>query len=497
LFPFVSILRQNRKTVLSFQTLLIQTIMKRLPLITVLILLLLFALAIFFYFSLGSQPKIVGEEDPDHVPNSELESTIKNNSEYASYVYVSGVGYVLKDRRIVLLVGKDTSDARQAEAIKNVEKDLESYWKWRILTGDRKIEDLTSKANQTYSDRKIGGEGTGEEIPRKGFFSRILDVFKVANAVIVVQDNAKKCDCDNDLLLLSGPDLHLMATTLNPDGPAAGMGGTAEFNSSIIQTKSLKLPQTEPQSGDGNNASLLVGIIDSGLNNEKLIASKLDNILNYNFLSHTSDVTDSFMHGTEIARIIAKETNGVNISMVGLKTFDNKNVGNLYDNLCAILYSIKNNIKIVNASWGTFQKQQVPIFDEVLRRAKTANMVVICSAGNKKVDIDIESYYPACYADNSEFGSHLITVTSKYDSVVCQNFSSSGTKIDLTYKSDTNCYHLIPNSSDSGSFAKPGTSYATPYVTADVIKYLQTHTSGFSKSGYIGSIPASSPIKQY
>jgi hypothetical protein len=462
--------------------------MKRL---LILILILLGLFFVFFYFSLGSQPKLVGEEESPPT-GTELDSTIKNNPIYASYVYVKGAGYVLKDRRIVLLVGQDTAQSRQGDAIKSVEKDLESYWKWQVLLGRRNIEDIPSQQNQKGEYDVAKGRETSKNI-----FSRILDVFKVADAVNVIRDTAKTCDCDDDLLLLAGPDLHLIQTTLNPDGPAAGMGGTSGFNSSIIQTKSLKLPQTEPQSGYGQKPSLLVGIIDSGLNNEKYIASKLDNTLNYNFLSHTADVSDTFMHGTEIARIIAKETNGVNISMVGLKTFDNNDIGNLYDNLCAILYSIKHNIKIVNASWGTFQKQQVPIFDEVLIRAKTANMVVVCSAGNKKVDIDIESYYPACYADNSEFGSHLITVTSKYDSVVCQNFSSSGTKIDLTYQSDANCYHSIPNASGSGGFLKPGTSYATPYITADVIKYLQTHSSGFSKSGYVGSIPSSSPIKQY
>ena len=49
----------------------------------------------------------------------------------------------------------------------------------------------------------------------------------MADVVIVVRDNAKTCDCDDDLLLLSGPDLHLISTTLNPDGGAVGMGPPA------------------------------------------------------------------------------------------------------------------------------------------------------------------------------------------------------------------------------------------------------------------------------
>lgn len=490
--------------------------MRRL-LILILILLVLFSL--FFYFSLGSQPKIVGEEDPSHIPNSELESTIKNNPEYASYVYVSGVGYVLKDRRIVLLVGKDTSDARQAEAIKNVEKDLESYWKWRILTGDRKIEDLTSKANQTFSNRKIGGEE--EQISRKGIFSRILDVFKVADAIIIVQDKAKKCDCDNDLLLLSGPDLHLISTTLNPDGPGAALGNHPDGNGAgssgtsydkLSYFSNYKLPQQEPQVGYGRGDTFLVGIIDSGINfgeqpkpskgtvfeNEEYITPKIESSLNYNFIRNNTEVIDSVIHGTKIARIIVKHTSSDKIKIVGLKTFDKNKVGNLYDNLCAVLYAIKLDMKIVNASWGASMKGSIPVFEEVIRRAKIANMPLVCSAGNDKIDLDLKPYFPACYADHSELGNYVITVTSKYDSV-CQNFSSSGKKIDLAFKTDSMCRHAIPDAINGnvGSIFNPGTSYAAPYITADVINYLLLHPSGFSKSGYIGSIPVGSDMKKY
>lgn len=456
----------------------------------ILILILLGLFSLFFYFSLGSQPQLVGKEVKAPT-GTNLDSTIKNNPEYASYVYVEGAGYVLKDRKMILLIGKDTAQSRQAEAIKSVENDLEKYWKWQILLGNKNIEELSSEP------RKGDYEGEKNRIGRKNIFSRILDVFKVADAVNVVRDNAKTCDCDDDLLLLSGQDLHLIQTTLNPDGGAAGMGvGTDEKSASIPEKKST-IPPTEPQNNYGKGDVFLIGIIDSGLNNEDSLSSKIDNTLNYNFLDHTSNVADSFMHGTEIARIIVKETKGNNINLVGLKTFDKNSVGNLYDGLCSIIYAIKHNMKVVNTSWGATQKKSTPIFDEVLKRAKAANMVVICSAGNIDIDIDKQPYYPACYADNSEFGTHVITVTSKHDTVVCQNYSTSGKKIDLTYDSDYDCKHLVPNEFGSGSTSKLGTSYATPYVTSNVVKYMIGHPSGFSKSGYIGSVTAGGPIRIY
>ena len=456
----------------------------------ILILILLGLFSVFFYFSLGSQPQLVGEEMKAPT-GTHLDSTIKNNPEYASYVYVAGAGYVLKDRKMILLIGKDTAQSRQIEAIKSVENDLEKYWKWQILLGKKDIDDLSTKP------LKGGYEGETNRMVTKNIFRRILDVFKVADAVNVVRDNAKTCDCDDDLLLLSGQDLHLIQTTLNPDGGAAGMGVGTDEKSALMPEKKSKISPSEPQGNYGKGDVFLIGIIDSGLNNEDSLSSKINNTLNYNFLDHTSNVSDSFMHGTEIARIIVKETKGNNINLVGLKTFDKNDVGNLYDGLCAIIYAMKHNIKVVNTSWGAAQEKSIPIFDEVLKRAKAANMVVVCSAGNIDVDIDKYPYYPACYADNSAFGSHVITVTSKRDTVVCQNYSSSGNKIDLTYDADPDCKHLVPNEFGSGSTSKLGTSYAAPYVTSNVVKYMIVHPTGFSKSGYIGSISAGGPIRIY
>jgi Subtilase family len=467
--------------------------MKRL-LIPILILLGLFF--VFFYFSLGTEPKIVGEEQTKNLPLiTGLDTLMQRDSGYkASYVYVKGSGYVLRNRKIVLLVGKDSAQERQAEAIKNVEKELESYWKWQIVKGKKNIDEITNE------NRK---EGNSE----KGFFSRIFDVFKVADAINVVRDNAKTCNCDDDLLLLSGPDLHLISTTLNPDGGGVAMG--PPNGSYIDPTHFLKSAPQEPQTGSGSGA-FLVGIIDSGINfggNDKrsygsssyepFISAKIESSLNYNFMRNNTEVIDSVNHGTKIARIIVKNTSSEKIKLVALKTFDKNKIGNLYDNLCAIIYAMKHNMRIVNASWGASAKEPIAVFDEVLRRAKSANMVVVCSAGNEKKDIDVNPYYPACYADHSELGSYVITVTSKNDSV-CQNRSSSGKKIDLTVKSNDDCKHLIPdNMGNMGRVFDRGTSYAAPYVTAGVINYMFLNPSGFSKSGYLGSITAGGNINKY
>jgi hypothetical protein len=470
----------------------------------IILLVLLAFFAVFFYFSLGTEPKIVGEEETDNLPlTSALDSIMQLNPKYKTqYVYVKGAGYVLRDRRIVLLVGQDTAQNRRADAIKNVEKELESYWKWQILAGRKNIEDLIEQGNQ-LDKAKIQNV---ENPTKKNIFSRFFDVFKVADAVNVFPDTDKTCDCDKNLLLLAGKGLHLIETTLNPGGGAEG--GRSPKGDFADGGSHLKQSENEPQQGDGKiyeNSSFLVGIIDSGVNPEPFIGL-MNHPLNYNFLDKSNNVKDPnpIMHGTKIARIITMRAKSRQFSIVGLKAYDENNVGNLYDNLCAILYAVKNNIKVVNASWGASSKESIPVFEEVLRRVKIANMVMVASAGNKGEDIDLNPYYPACYADHSEFGNHVITVTSrKLDEkgvgVICENFSSSGKKIDLTVKANELCNHAIPDKNGSSPFAtmENGTSYAAPYVTADVIKYLLKTPSAFSKSGFIASIPAGSDIQKY
>jgi hypothetical protein len=447
--------------------------MKR-PLIILFILLALFA--IFFYFSLGTEPKIVGEEvSPPPPTTSYLDAVIQKN--YPNYVYLEGIGYVQKNRRAVIFTSDSTSKDGHSDEIKEIEERLESYWKWQIIAGNQNLEDINS-------ERKGNGQSSDS---RKNIFSRIIDVFRVADAVNVVVDKSQTCDCDPNFLLLSGPDLHKVKATLNPDTPVIASGNQSEFsNSDFFKSKFTKQNSKEPEVGYGKEKIFIVGIIDSGINFGSIIPAKSpDATLDYNFLDHSANVTDASIgiHGTAITNII-ESNSSLNIKYVGLKTFDEKSVGNLYNNLCAILYSIKHNIKVVNVSWGVATNQTA--FEAVMQQAQKANMVVVCSAGNQKVDIDVNNWFPACYANNPVFGNNIVSVTSKYDSVVCQNTSGSETKIDLSAKADKDCKH--------DGFI--GTSFAAPYAVAEIVKYMTSNPT-FSKPTFISSLTPSSKVEKF
>jgi hypothetical protein len=463
--------------------------MRRL-LIILLIVLALFAF--FFYFFLGIQPQLTGEEG-DSPTSTYIDSVIKNNKNEYPYVYLKGSGYVLKDRRIVFFEGEDTTKSRQEVAIQKIEEALESYWRWQIISGKKSFEELSLYNGKERQDTKID----------KNIFSRVIDVFKVADAVRVQPDDKRTCACDSNLLMLAGPDLHLIQTTLNPGGGGEVTGnntGSDETSVKNILESYLKFPQPDPQTGDGKSydpVSFNIGIIDSGINYGLVAGQSSNPTFDYNFLTHSADVSDggSITHGTYIASIVTKNAPVKGLKFAGLRTFDNLRIGNLYDNLCAILYCVKNNIKVVNASWGVHQNY--PVFEAVMQKAKKANVTIVCSAGNESVDIDEKSWYPACYADHPDFGNNVISVTSKYGSKMCQNKSSSTKKIDLSVEADANCKYAIPDQNGNiGTINETGTSYAAPYVTAEVVKYKMSNPV-FSKSAFITSLGASSTIKKY
>ena len=464
----------------------------RLPLIIILILLLLFG--IFFYFSLGTKPQSYGEvgEAPN---NSHLDSVIRQFPEKYPYVYLKNIGYVLKDRRIIFVNNKSDEKDRQAIAINSVEKELENYWKWQIISGKKNLEDI----NQPTNNRGIDYENQEKQRSANNIFSRILDVFKVADAVNVTIDKNKTCDCDNDLLMLSGADLHLIQATLNPgDGAAATKGNNQKINLNdleALKTNFMKQSTKEPETGGGNYKTFLVGVIDTGINYESPINQVPDSTIDYNFLTHTSDVKDDgyITHGTYIAKIIANNTQNRAIKLVGLKTFDDQLVGNLFDNLCAILYCTKNKINIANASWGVVKNST--LFEVIMQQAKATNTMVVCSAGNDSVDIDVKTWYPACYADNTDFGNNIFSVTSKHDSIVCENTSSSEKNIDFSYETDSACKLYIPNGKGD-TLKKAGTSYAAPYVAAELAKYMQSHST-FTKANFVSIFSGTGPIKKF
>ncbi len=441
-----------------------------------------------FFFFMGLKPSNSRKEIVAPI-KTKIDSLIQEKPEVFPYSYVDGAGYVLKDKQVVYFGEADTTEARKQEIIDAFQAELEAYWKWEILLGNKSLTADSSNVNRN--------EVANNDSP--AITDRVTQLFDVSDLIKVSIDTVNNCKCDNNFILLTGNDLHLIRTNPNPDGGGIGSGPPHTIIP-IEDLASIPLDPTNvtkiiakgandgtPSSTDGK---ILVGIIDTGFNAEALNSGYFSTGLDYNFLNNTTDIKDTNpeIHGTKISRIIIQNA-GKNdkIQLVGLKTFDENYAGDLYHNVCALIYAYKNNIKVVNASWGTYIKEPDGIFTKVLNDLKKKEMVLIASAGNDNLDIDDEKYWPACYTKDNELGSNVITVTSK-SGTICQNQSKSGKYIDFTVRADANCMHDIPNSP-----AQSGSSFAAPYVTSEVIKYFLTNPGIFNKKTFTNALIATPP----
>ncbi len=200
----------------------------------------------------------------------------------------------------------------------------------------------------------------------------------------------------------------------------------------------------------------------------------IDDIYGWNFITETNNVTDDNGHGTHVAGIIAaigNNTNGVvgvvwNAKIMPLKFLDENGTGDTDDAVDAINYAAKMGAHIINNSWGGDG------YSQVLKDAiDVCNALVICAAGNSKLNIDstFNHEYPASYTSNN-----LISVAATDENDVLAYFSNYGkTSVDVAAPG-CDIYSTYPESSYK---TLSGTSMATPYVSglAALIKSIRPY----------------------
>lgn len=210
------------------------------------------------------------------------------------------------------------------------------------------------------------------------------------------------------------------------------------------------------------NHSFKVGIIDTGINRKNPdLVNRYDAKLSKSFVdSYSSDVSGYDEHGTHVAGIIGAEGNNAkgiagvcwDVSLVSLRTADNK--GDSYNTnvIKAIEYAKKNNIKLLNFSSSGVD------YDESFKNAiKSYKGLIVCSSGNdyKNLDGSFNSYPTEYRLPN------VISVGScdYYD--VNQDYSNySPNFVDLVAPGEG----ILSTYSNSYIY-KSGTSMAAPQVT--------------------------------
>ncbi|WP_432663363.1 S8 family serine peptidase [Wukongibacter baidiensis] len=199
----------------------------------------------------------------------------------------------------------------------------------------------------------------------------------------------------------------------------------------------------------------------------------IDDVNGWNFNDATNTLytegSSDSNHGTHIAGIIAAtKDNEKGIAgsapeakIMPLKVFDN-GVAYTSDIIEAIEYAGDMGAKIVNCSWGGFNEN--PALREAI---EGNNMLFVCAAGNKGLNIEAFPLYPAAY--NSE---NIISVASTNKDGNLSIFSNYGENLVQVAAPGEEILSTLPGN-NYGKMS--GTSMAAPFVSAEAALIISTY----------------------
>jgi hypothetical protein len=234
-----------------------------------------------------------------------------------------------------------------------------------------------------------------------------------------------------------------------------------EYNRSTT-VKQLQIVDVHNQGILGSGVT--VGLIDSGLNLSNPEFANNSHVLpGYNAVDGSNNITDTLMHGTHVAGILAAPGNGTGMygvapaaNILMIKVFNGGTAsGTAIDR--GLDYAIAQGARVINMSLGSTS----PLSDAGLRRATATNQaVIVVAAGN---DSARSPDWPSRYAKESWAGGTMLVVGAVDASGHIASFSNRA--------GDTAAYYLVApgvnilSAYGTGYAYLSGTSMAAPAVS--------------------------------
>lgn len=182
----------------------------------------------------------------------------------------------------------------------------------------------------------------------------------------------------------------------------------------------------------------------------------IDDIHGWNFIDNNNDLSDDrhpLGHGTAVAGVIARNPN---VKLMILKACNSRGRCTRKAQAAAIIYAVKNGARLINASWGEYEKR--PLMKHVMNWAFEKGVLVITGSGNDSADLDGSGrFYP------TSFRTHLtLSVThTGYRSRLHSEGNTGATSVHLAAPG----YRILSPSTDGRWQQMTGTSFAAPVVT--------------------------------
>ncbi|QDK37293.1 S8 family peptidase [Bdellovibrio sp. NC01] len=123
----------------------------------------------------------------------------------------------------------------------------------------------------------------------------------------------------------------------------------------------------------------------------------VDDVHGWDFVSHSTDLSDNNGHGTHIAGIIQQRAQSAHVKYMILKYYDNGKAeeDNVTATIAAIKYATKMKVDIINYSGGGYDRN--PKEEEAIKEAQRQGILFVAAAGNGGINTDTFGYYPASY----------------------------------------------------------------------------------------------------
>ncbi len=193
----------------------------------------------------------------------------------------------------------------------------------------------------------------------------------------------------------------------------------------------------------------------------------IDDIHGWNYVEKNNKVqpsreTKGAYHGTHVAGIIAGQRNlrrkvsGVapRAKLMSLKFLDHNKNGNTSHAIKGIYYAINKKVKIINASWGSYNKSTA--LQEAIRAAEKAGILFVAASGNYGGNNDTKPFYPASY----NF-ANIVSVTASSSSDKWVSGINYGSRsVDFAAPGS----NILSTDSGNGYLSRGGSSMAAPFV---------------------------------
>lgn len=234
-----------------------------------------------------------------------------------------------------------------------------------------------------------------------------------------------------------------------------------------------------------------------------------DDLYGYDILNDTPKIIDRDGHGTHIAGIISDSfPNDIQLELMNLKIYEQGN-GGVFDLICAIHHAINQGADVINLSLGYFNERPSKTLFNALKRAEEDSVLVIISAGNDTLDLDLSNSMPEYNRWPGKFKLFKQDTTFRplTNLLVVAALNDAKTTLDLDYSNYGAAHVDIATDGiftstylNQGERTLKGTSMSAAYVTRiaaiakakrpdldaeEILQCIKSHSSPLNNPGHV------------